>query len=445
MKTSKPRIAMISEHASPLALLGGEDAGGQNVYVSEVSSKVAALGYEVDVFTRRDSSSVPEVTPWAEGVRVVSLKAGPLMPLKKDLLLPHMPEFRDNLIHFAKRDGVAYDLIHGNFWMSGWVGCELRESWGIPLVETFHALGKIKKMHQGAADTSPVERSAVELRVIAEADVLIAQCPSEKEELIELYGAEEDDIVIVPSAVDVDTFHPVPRRMARKMVGLEPDGPIIAYVGRLLPRKGIDCIVQALARLSEGRSKAAQLVIVGGETDTVSPETDKEVARLTDIAASLGVLDRVSFVGRRPQSVLKYYYSAADVCVSTPWYEPFGLVPLESMACGTPMIASEVGGMKFTVQDNRTGFHVPPKDPGLLAARIELVLNSPGLRASMGRKARERVEKYFTWHQVAKRMAGVYGDLIEWKLETGLEGRTLLEGATPMAPTALPHERGALA
>lgn len=411
MEVVRPRIAMISEHASPLALLGGEDAGGQNVYVSEVSTKVAAMGFDVDVFTRRDSPAVPEVTPWAEGVRVISLRAGPLEYLKKDMLLPHMPEFRDNLIRFSQ-EGAGYDLVHANFWMSAWVGCELKQRWNIPLVVTFHALGKIKRMHQGAADTSPAERLPIELRIVDEADVLIAQCPSEKEELIELYGADENRITIVPSAVDVETFRPLPRREARRVLGLEQEGPLIVYVGRLLPRKGIDNIICALPLLSHGRSAFARLLIVGGETDEVSPETDKEVARLTDIAASSGVLDRVTFVGRRHQTVLRYYYSAADVCVSTPWYEPFGLVPLESMGCGTPVIASEVGGMKFTVQDNKTGFHVPPKQHEILASRLELILNSPGLRASLGRKARERVAKFFTWHQVAKRMAIVYADTL---------------------------------
>ena len=427
MEVVRPRIAMISEHASPLALLGGEDAGGQNVYVSEVSTKVAAYGFDVDVFTRRDAPEVHEVTPWAENVRVVSLRAGPLEYLKKDLLLPLMPEFRDDLARFADAENSAYDLIHANFWMSAWVGCELKQRWNIPLVVTFHALGKIKKLHQGAADTSPAERIRIELRIVDEADVLIAQCPSEKEELIDLYGADENRILIVPSAVDVGTFRPVARRESRKILGLDQEGPMIVYVGRLLPRKGIDNIIRALALLSNGRSSFAKLLIVGGETSEVSPETDKEVARLTDIARSLGVLDRVTFVGRRSQEVLKYYYSAADVCVSTPWYEPFGLVPLESMACGTPVIASEVGGMKFTVQDNKTGFHVPPKEPEVLASRLELVLNSPGLRASLGRKARERVEKFFTWHQVARRMATVYADLLGRSAERPLDEATVFE------------------
>jgi len=426
MEVVRPRIAMISEHASPLALLGGEDAGGQNVYVSEVSTKVANFGYEVDVFTRRESTGVPEVTSWSEGVRIISLRAGPLEYLKKDMLLPLMPEFRDNLIRFAEDGGRVYDVIHANFWMSAWVGCELKQRWNIPLVVTFHALGKIKRLHQGAADTSPSERIAVELRVIDEADVLIAQCPSEKEELIELYGADENRIVIVPSAVDVETFRPIPRREARKIIGVDTEGPLIVYVGRLLPRKGIDNIIRALPLLSHGRSRYARLLIVGGETDEVSPETDKEVARLTEIAKSLGVLDRVTFVGRRTQSVLKYYYSAADVCVSTPWYEPFGLVPLESMACRTPIIASEVGGMKFTVQDNKTGFHVPPKDPEILASRLEVVLNSYGLRTSLGRKARDRVEKFFTWHQVAKRMATVYAEVLGRRAEIATDETTAL-------------------
>ncbi|MBI2953863.1 MAG: glycosyltransferase [Chloroflexi bacterium] len=412
----KPRIAMLSEHASPLALLGGEDAGGQNVYVSEVSTNVSALGFQVDVFTRQDSEKAQEINEWAKGVRVINLRAGPATFLKKDELWVHMPQFYDSLLSFAHKQRIKYDLIHANFWMSGSVACDLRREWAVPFVEIFHALGRIKRLYQGEADTSPEDRIDVENRVVDTADVIIAQCPAEKEELVELYGADEERISIVPSAVDTDVFKPVPKRQARKTLGLNPNDKILVYVGRLLPRKAIDDIVYALAILAQRTPRVPRLLIVGGETEHVSPENHEEVRRLAGIAASLGVGHLLTFIGRRRHVVLKYYYSAADVCVSTPWYEPFGLVPLEAMACGTPMVVSEVGGMKFTVQDGKTGFHVPPKDPAALAAKLELLLNDGILRETMGRRARERVQESFTWRQVAKRMALIYDQLLSAQL-----------------------------
>lgn len=412
----KPRIAMLSEHASPLALLGGEDSGGQNVYVSEVSSNVAALGFQVDVFTRRDREDAREINEWKNGVRVINLRAGPSKFLKKDALLPYMPQFADSLLKFVRKQGIKYDLIHGNFWMSGWVGCRLKEVWEVPFVEIFHALGKIKRLHQKDADTSPDERIPIEYEVIQAADVIIAQCPAEKEELVGLYGADQGKIEIVPSAVDVDVFKPVPKRQARKTLGLNQNDKILLYVGRLLPRKGIDNVIYALARLSERMQRPPRLVVVGGDTEHVSPENHEEVRRLTEIATNLGVAHLVTFAGRHRHALLKYYYSAADVCVSTPWYEPFGLVPLEAMACGTPMVVSQVGGMKFTVQDGKTGFHVPPKEPAILAEKLELLLNDGVLRETMGRRARERVHQFFTWQQVAKRMALIYDQLLSTDL-----------------------------
>ncbi len=407
------RIAMLSEHASPLTLLGGEDAGGQNVYVSEVSVNLAKQGYQVDVFTRRDNKGVAEVTEWAEGVRIISLGAGTAASLKKDQLLRFMPEFCTNLVKFSQERRLRYGLIHANFWMSGWVACELKALWHVPFVEIFHALGKVKRLHQGNADTSPEERIPIEMRIVDEANKIIAQCPSEKEELLGMYGASDERIIIVPSAVDTQTFKPVQQRQARETLGLPLEEQIFLYVGRILPRKGIDNIILALAKITASRTRPPRLLIVGGDTEEISPDNHEEVKRLYDLAATVGVAELLTFVGRRRQSVLKEYYSAADVCVSTPWYEPFGLVPLEAMACGTPMIVSEVGGMKFTVQDGKTGFHVPPKDPAALARRIELVLDNPALRDELGRRARERVEQYFTWPQVARRTATVYAELLE--------------------------------
>lgn len=408
------RIAFLSEHASPTATLGGADAGGQNVYVDEVSRHLARRGYLVDVFTRCDSIDTPEVIDWAPGVRVVNLAAGPLQPRPKDELWPFMSEFRDALLHFMERDEVRYNLVHGNFWMSGWVATELRERLRIPAVQIFHAMGKTKRRHQKKVDTSPGDRIKIELNVIRTVDRLIAQCPSERAELVDDYGADPAKVVIIPSAVNTKIFKPVERDLARCRIGLHTEGKVIVYVGRMLPRKDIRNIVRALALLSkehdspDSPQQAVTLLMVGGETVEPDPITTPEIGELQRLATELGVIDRLRFVGKRQPYELCYYYSAGDVVVTTPWYEPFGLTPLEAMACGRPVIGSAVGGITYTIKDGETGFLVPPRDPYALAARLHQLLAQTELCTQMGQKARTRVEKEFTWSIVALRTAALY-------------------------------------
>jgi len=407
----RTRVAFLSEHASPLARRGGADAGGQNVYVDEVSRHLARLGYAVDVFTRRDDPGLPEVVDEGQGVRVVNLAVGPARHVPKDDLWPLMPAFRDALIDFAARDERRYDVLHGNFWMSGWVTAELRRRWGVPAVQIFHAMGKTKQRHQGAADTSPAERIAVELAVIRGVDRLIAQCPTEQAELVDDYGALPARVVVIPSAVDVDAYQPVPRDEARRRIDLATEDPVVVYVGRLLPRKDVRNVVRALALLRERGGPPARLLVVGGESEEPDPTATPELGELQRLAIALRVADRVHFTGQRPTSTLRDYYSAGDVAVTTPWYEPFGLTPLEAMACGRPVVGSAVGGITFTVQDGVTGYLVPPRDPAALAGRLEQLLTQPALRARMGRAARARVEREFTWETVACRTATLYETL----------------------------------
>ncbi len=271
------RIAFLSEHASPVALRGGEDAGGQNVYVDEVSRNLARLGYRVDVFTRRDSADAPEIVEWAPGVRVINLTAGPAEFRLKDTLWQFMPAFRDAFLDFVEREKVGYDLIHGNFWMSGWVASELRRKLGIPVVQIFHAMGKTKQRYQGSSDTSPSERIEVEYEIVRKVDRLIAQCPSEQSELIDDYGADPRKVVVIPSAVNTRVFRPVAREEARRHIvletqrgiGLKPDDFVVAYVGRMIPRKDVRNVVRAIAILSgmvQKSRKRIVLLLVGGET-----------------------------------------------------------------------------------------------------------------------------------------------------------------------------------
>jgi glycosyltransferase involved in cell wall biosynthesis len=411
MKNRGIRIAMISEHASPMALLGGEDAGGQNVYVDELSRQLGHSGYKVDVFTRKDSSKAAFIYDWAPGVRIINVPAGPAEPLKKDMLLQHMPEFRDSMVRFAKSQNIHYDLVHAHFWMSGWVGCELKREWSVPLVQTFHALGIIKRIHQGQADTSPAERFEIERRIVAEADQIIATCPAEQDDLQNYYEGKTDHITIIPCGVNAELFHPIDRHQARTEVGLAQEEKVVLYVGRVLPRKGIDNVISGFAELAQRVSYPLRLMIVGGESDAAMPDNDPELGRLADLAESLRVRHLVSFAGRRPQAVLPLYYSACDVCVTTPWYEPFGMVPLEAMGCGAPVIAAKVGGLKYSVVDAVTGYLVPPKDPSSLANRLETLLERDDLRLRLGNNAQRRVERWFTWPKVTARIADVYTNL----------------------------------
>lgn len=415
------RIAFLSEHASPVALLGGADAGGQNVYVDEVSRNLALRGYNVDVFTRRDNEDTPEIVKWATGVRVIHLSAGPAQRRPKDELWPYMPEFRDSFLNFMVREEVRYDLLHGNFWMSGWVSAELKQRLGIPAVQIFHAMGKTKRRHQKHVDTSPGDRINVELDIVQRVDKLIAQCPSERHELVNDYHAEASKVVTIPSAVNTKTFHPVARAEARHKIalGLGQDDFVIVYVGRLLPRKDIRNVVRALAVLVEQIQREhdvlprpIKLLIVGGETVEPDAGATPEIGELQRLAEELGVTSYIQFVGKRQQDTLCDYYSAGDVAVTTPWYEPFGLTPLEGMACARPVIGSAVGGITYTIADGETGFLVPARDPQQLALRLKQFYVHPALSEAMGQAARLRVEQEFTWPVVAMRTASLYEALL---------------------------------
>jgi phosphoheptose isomerase len=406
------RIAMISEHASPLAILGGVDSGGQNVYVGQLARHLAAIGYEVDVFTRRDSPGLPEVAAWARGVRIVHVSAGPAEHVRKEALLPHMAEFTESMVRFCRRQRAGYALAHANFWMSGLVAAELRQALGVPFVVTFHALGRVRRAFQRQADEFPDARFAVEDRIVAEADHVVAECPQDEEDLIRFYNADPARITIIPGGFDPDEFWPIARPLARVTLGLPPDEPVVLQLGRMVPRKGVDTAIRALARLRADHGVAARLVVVGGESNDADPRVTPEIGRLQGIARDEGVTDAVLFVGRRGREVLKYYYSAADVFVTTPWYEPFGITPLEAMACGTPVIGANVGGIKFTVRDGETGYLVPPDDPGAVAERIAHLFRHPRLMNVFRRQAVRRANDLFTWRHVASGVAALYEDVL---------------------------------
>ena len=431
------RIALISEHASPLAVLGGIDAGGQNVYVAQVARHLAAQGDLVDVYTRRDDSSLPVVVDRGPGFRVINVPAGPPVSIPKERLLEHMPEF----VRWMARDWTArgrrYDLVHANFFMSGQVAAELRRALGVPFVVTFHALGKVRRMHQGPADGFPPERERIETAVIAAADRIIAECPQDEDDLIRLYGADPARISIVPCGFDPDEFHPRDQSGARHRLGLSDDLPIVLQLGRIVPRKGIDTVIEAISLLRQVHGVAARLLIVGGPDRIVTASADPEMARLIELAARREVTDLVTFVGRRDRAELADYYAAADVFVSTPWYEPFGITPVEAMASGTPVIGSDVGGIKYTVRDGETGFLVPPRDPDALADRLAFLLSDRRLLTAFGVNGLARVRRAFTWRHVAMALSDVYdGVLTERRRELRRHiGRTDESASTAPART----------
>jgi D-inositol-3-phosphate glycosyltransferase len=400
------RIAFISEHASPLALLGGVDNGGQNVYVAELAVKLAEKGYEVDIFTRRDDEQSPSINEFAPGVRVILVKAGPAKPVAKEQLLPYMGEFLAEMEGFMESQRIKYHLVHANFWMSGLVAMQLKEKYQIPFVITFHALGHVRKLHQKENDRFPPERVTIEKEIVQQANRIIAECPQDEADLIQYYQADQNKISIIPCGFNPDDFYPICKSVAKALLDFPNDERIILQLGRMVPRKGIDNVISAFAKLD--RQLNAKLVVVGGESVPESGVEDPELERLRALANHYQVADRVVFAGRKSREMLRYYYSAADVFVTTPWYEPFGITPLEAMACGTPVIGANVGGVKYTVKDGETGFLVAPTDPDHLAEKMALLLADQDYLAKMRINALAHVQANFTWEKVAEQMSMCY-------------------------------------
>ncbi|HEV2711634.1 MAG TPA: glycosyltransferase [Gaiellaceae bacterium] len=393
------RVAMVSEHASPLAVLGGVDAGGQNVYVAALSQELGRRGVEVVVHTRRDDPDIPRRFELAPRVTVDHVDAGPpeRIPNPIDTLLPFMDEFARDLRSQWERDRP--DVVHSHFWMSGRAALAAAGPLGVPVVHTFHALGVVKRRHQGVKDTSPPERIPEERAIIARAERILATCSDEVFELVRL-GADQRRISVVPCGVNLSLFR--------------PDGPVaprthglhrIVCVTRLVERKGVGNVVAALAEVPE-----TELVIAGGP----APEelaTDPEYRRLIELAGQVGVADRVRFTGRLERGDVPPLVRSADVVACVPWYEPFGIVPLEAMACGVPVVGSAVGGLLDTVVHGVTGLHVPPRRPDKIGEAVRELLADPARRAAYGRAGTERARARYGWERVADSALGIYAEV----------------------------------
>lgn len=392
-------IALVSEHASPLAALGGVDAGGQNVHVARLAGALADRGHSVTVYTRRDACDLPDRVALREGVEVRHVPAGPPEQLPKDELLPFMGDFGRHLARTWRRRPP--DVVHSHFWMSGLASLRAVRELGLPLLHTYHALGTVKRRHQQLADTSPPQRIARETEVGLGCDRVIATCRDEVAELGRM-GIPADKVSVVPCGVDTDMF--TPRGPAAER-GAHTHR--LLQLGRLVPRKGAAVSVAALAELP-----GTELVVVGGPApDRVG--ADPEARRLREVAREAGVADRVRFTGGVPCEEVPPLLRSADVVVCPADYEPFGIVPLEAMACGRPVVASAVGGQLDTVADPATGRLVPPRDPRALARALKELLNDPDAREACGAAGRRRVLSRYGWGSVAAATEAAYSAVLD--------------------------------
>lgn len=387
------KIAMVSEHASPLAAIGGVDAGGQNVHVASLARAIAGHGHEVRVYTRRDDPGLPDRVPLGDGVTVVHVPAGPAEPVPKDELLPYMPEFGRWLTADLAADPV--DILHSHFWMSGLAALAAARDLDLPIVHTYHALGVVKRRHQGNRDTSPPERVDAETVIGRNVDAVIATSGDEVTELLRM-RVPRRRAWVVPCGVDTELFTPEP------VATSTPKPRRLVSVGRLVPRKGLDTVIEALCGV-----KDAELVVAGGPSADAL-EADPEVARLRRVARAAGVADRVRFLGRVPRDKVPELLRSAALTVCVPWYEPFGMVALESMACGVPVVASAVGGHKETVVNGVTGILVPPRHPAAVARAVKRLLDEPLQRTAYGIAGADRARSRYGWPRIAAETLAAY-------------------------------------
>jgi D-inositol-3-phosphate glycosyltransferase len=401
------RIAMISEHASPLSALGGVDAGGQNAHVAELAAALVEQGHEVRVYTRRESTEQPGLVA-ASGFEVVHVPAGPAAVLPKDDLLPYMGDFAEWMAADWREHWLP-DVAHAHFWMSGLAAVTAGRSCDVPVVQTYHALGSVKRRHQGAADTSPAHRVSYERQLGRVVDRIVVQCQDEIRELIRM-GVPRSQMALVPSGVNTDRFRPDgPAEPRNRKV------PRILTVGRLVERKGYEDLIRALPAVP-----TAELVIVGGPPD--GPLDDHPYARrLRALAERCRVDDRVRLAGAVASADMPRWYRSADLLAAAPWYEPFGLTPLEAMACGVPVVGTAVGGLTDTVVDGVTGELVPARDPQALASAMRRLVSDDVRRFSYAAAAVDRATHSYSWRRVASRLAAVYA---------AVTGRTLAEDQT---------------
>ena len=406
---------MLSMHTSPIAALGGKETGGMNVYVRELSRTLSARGWQIDVFTRWQEPGTPRIqNDLGDGVRVIQISAGPIGEIDRRELFPLLPEFVQGIRDYCSDEHLQYDLIHSHYWLSGWVARELCRDWGVPVVQMFHTLGRMKdSVADGPDQREASNRAQVEQEIMAFADRVVAATPLDRQQMLDLYQVDEPKIAVVPCGVNLERFRPIDRGEAYARLGIDPARELLLFVGRLDPVKGLNVLLEAMCELTRqldpSRAEKLSLAVIGGDRES-HLEALGDPKCLQEIREELGLDDLVIFIGSRSQEDLAYYYSAAMACVMPSLYESFGMVALEAMACGTPVIASRVGGLTFTVRDGETGFLVPEREPKALAHKLELVLTDDRLRRRLGRRAME-VAAGYSWEVVADDLEALYAEM----------------------------------
>jgi len=411
---NQKHIALISVHGDPAIEIGKEEAGGQNVYVRYVGEALAQIGWQVDMFTRKASAEQETIVEHRPNCRTIRLTAGPEEFVPRDNIFGYAPEFVQQLLKFQQQSGVKYDLVHTNYWISSWVGMQLKKIQGSKHVHTYHSLGAVKYKSVSTIPLIAKTRLEVEKAALETAERIIATSPQEKQHMRSLVSAK-GNIDIIPCGTDIHKYGSLQREQARAELGIDPETKVVFYVGRFDPRKGIETLVRAVGQ-SKLRGKAdLKLIVGGGSRPGQSDGIERD--RIESIVAELGMTDFTVFPGRLGDDILPVYYSAADVCVVPSHYEPFGLVAIEAMASGTPVVASDVGGLQFTVVPEETGLLAPPRNEVAFAAAIDRILSNPTYAKQLGQAARKRVEAKFSWEGVASQLSKLYTELSEQSVE----------------------------
>ncbi|HYW21043.1 MAG TPA: glycosyltransferase [Nodularia sp. (in: cyanobacteria)] len=417
-QSTKHRIALISVDGDPAIAIGQEEAGGQNVYVRQVGYALAKLGWQVDMFTRRSSPDQAAIVQHSINCRTIRLKAGPVEFIGRDNLFDYLPEFVAQFQLFQQREGFRYSLIHTNYWLSAWVGMELKKQQSLIQVHTYHSLGAVKYRSIGDVPVIAAQRLAVEQACLETVDRVIATSPQEQKHM-RILVSQKGQIEMIPCGTDINQFGGIKRSVAREKLGIAPDAKMVLYVGRFDRRKGIETLVRAVAESSLRGKANLQLVIGGGSRSGQSDGIERDCAersaegnRIANIVEQLGLQDCTTFPGRLDDTVLPLYYAAADVCVVPSHYEPFGLVAIEAMASETPVVASNIGGLQFTVVPEVTGLLAPPKHEVAFAEAIDRILTNPTWRDRLGAAGRKRVEIAFCWNSVASHLTDLYTQLL---------------------------------
>lgn len=411
---NQKRIALISVHGDPAVEIGKEEAGGQNVYVRNVGEALARQGWQVDMFTRRANAEQPTIVEHSPNCRTIRLTAGPQDFVPRDEIFEFAPEFVQALLNFQKQLNYQYPLVHTNYWISSWVGMELKKHQPLQQVHTYHSLGAVKYKSVPTIPIIAHTRLSVEKAVLETAERIVATSPQEKEHMRSLVS-QKGNIDVIPCGTDIQRFGSISREAARQKLGIPADAKVVLYVGRFDPRKGIETAVRAVGRSSLRGNADLRLIIGGGSRPGQSDGIERE--RIEGIVSELGLEDITAFPGRLGDVTLPIHYAAADVCVVPSHYEPFGLVAIEAMASGIPVIASDVGGLQFTVVPEQTGLLCPPKDDVAFAVAIDRILTNPDWQVQLGQAARKRVETRFSWEGVATQLSQLYTRLLDQAVE----------------------------